>query len=103
MKKTGAWLTMQTFTVNGPDLGEQEWRDALFLWYGLDPLDLTTYCDGCNAKFTIYHALDCKMGGLVTARHNEPRDGVVDLAGKAFTPSHVRNGPLIFAGLAMKR
>ena len=36
-------------------------------------------------------------------RHNEFRDGVADLAGKAFTPSHVRYTPLIFAGRAMKR
>ena len=36
-------------------------------------------------------------------RHNELRDGVADLAGKAFTPSHVRNDPLIFTGRAVKR
>ena len=35
--KTGAWLTVQPSTVNGTDLGAQEWRDALFLRYGLDP------------------------------------------------------------------
>ena len=43
------------------------------------------------------------MGGLVTARHNELRDGVADLAGKAFTPSHVHNDPLIYSGRAVKR
>ena len=37
------------------------------------------------------------------ARHNELRDGVADLAGKAFTPSHVRNDPLIYSGRAVKR
>ena len=36
-------------------------------------------------------------------RHNDLRDGVVDLARKSFTPSHVRNDPLIFSGCAMKR
>ena len=36
-------------------------------------------------------------------RHNDLRDGVSDLAGKSFTPSHVRNDPLIFAGLGVKR
>ena len=51
----------------------------------------------------ICHALGCKRGGLVTARHNELRDGVADLAGKAFTPSHVRDDPLIYQGCAMKR
>ena len=42
-------------------------------------------------------------GGLVIARHNELRDRVADLAGKSFTPSRVRNDPLIFAGCAVKR
>ena len=37
------------------------------------------------------------------ARHNKLRDRVADLAGKAFTPSHMRNNPLIFAGCAAKR
>ena len=94
---------MQPSTVNRTELGAQEWRDALFLWYALDPPDLSKYCDGCNAKFIICHTLDCKRGGLVTARHNELRDEVSDLAGKAFTLSHVRADPLIFAGCAVKR
>ena len=76
-------------------MGTQEWRDALFL---MDPPDRPTYCDGCKARFSTSHALDCKKGGLVTARHNDIRDGVADLAGKAFTPSHVRDDPLIYSG-----
>ena len=87
----------------GRSWGDQEWNDALFLWYGLDPPDLSTYCDGCNAKFTIYHTLNCKRGGLVTAHHNELHNGVVDVAGKGFNSSHVRNDPHIFASRAMKR
>ena len=101
--KTVAWLTVQPSTVNGTELGAQEWRDAAFLRYGLEPPDLPKYCDGCNTLFLILHALDCKRGGLVTARHNELRDGVADLSGKAFTPSHVRNDPLIYHGCAVKR
>ena len=81
----------------------QEGGIAPFLRYGLDPPDLPKYCDGCNAKFSICHALDCKRGGLVTARHNELRDGVADLASRAFTPSHVRNSPLIYQGCAVMR
>ena len=46
---------------------------------------------------------DYKRGGLVTARHNELRDGVADLSVRAFTPSHVRNDPLIYQGCAVKR
>ena len=94
---------VQPSTVNEIELGAQEWRDPLFLRYGLEPPYLPKYCDRCKAKFTICHALNCKRGGLVTARHNELRDGVADLAGKAFTPSHVRDKPLIFAGCSVKR
>ena len=100
---TGAWLTVLTSTVNGTELGDQEWRDALFLWYGLEPPDLPKYCDRCQAWFSISHALDFKKGVLVTARHNELDDGLADLAGKAFTPSHVRNDPLIYSGSALRR
>ena len=101
--KNGAWLTVLPSTVNGIELGAQEWRDALFLRYGLDPLELPSHCDGCDAKFSISHALDCKKGGLVTARHNELCEGVADLAGKAFTPAHVRDDPLIYSGRVMSR
>ena len=100
---TGAWLTVHPSTVNGTEMGAQEWRDSLFLRYGLEPPDLPTHCDGCQSKFYISHALDRKKGGLVTARHNELRDGVSDLAGKAFTPSHVHDKPLIYSGRAVKR
>ena len=41
--QTGDWLTVQPSTVNGTNLGAQEWREALFLWYGLDPPELPTH------------------------------------------------------------
>ena len=93
--KTGAWLMVLPFTVNETELVDKEWRNTLFLSYGLEPPYLPKYCDGCEARFSISHTLDCKKGGLVMARHNELRDGVADLAGKAFTPSHVRDDSLI--------
>ena len=37
------------------------------------------------------------------AHHIELRDAVADLAGKEFTPSHVRYEPLIYSGRYMKR
>ena len=36
-------------------------------------------------------------------RPNELRDGVADLAGKDFIPSHVCDNPLIYLGRAVKR
>ena len=77
--KTGAWLTVQPLTVNGTELEEKEWRDADFLRYSLEPPDLPKHCNGCNARFSVFHALDFKRGGLVAARHNELCDGVADL------------------------
>ena len=89
--------------VNRTELGAQEWQDTLFLWYGIKPPDHPRYCDGCNANFSICHALNCKRGGLVTSRHNGICDGVADLAGKAFTPPHIHDESLIFAYCTMKR
>ena len=83
-------------------MGEQEWSDALFLQYGLEPPDLPKYCDGCNAKFTIFHALNCKGRPYHSASKRDPVRGA-DLAGKAFTPSQVHDYPLIFACCALKR
>ena len=56
--KTGAWLTVQPSTVNGTELGAQEWRDAALLRYGLNPPELPKNCNGCNARFSIFHTLD---------------------------------------------
>ena len=43
-KKTGKWQMVQLSTVNRTGLGERESRDALFLRYGLETLDLPRYC-----------------------------------------------------------
>ena len=83
--------------------GAQEFQHALFLRYVLYPPDLPKLCDGCNTAFSICHDLDCKKGVLVTARYNELRDRVTDLADKAFTQTHVSDDPFIFAGRAVQR
>ena len=93
---------VQPSTVNGMELGAQEWQDAAFLRYSLELPDLPKNYDGCNARFSICHALDYKRGGVVTACHNDLRDGVTDLAGKVFTPSYMRNDPLIYQGCSVK-
>ena len=56
-EKTGAWFMVLPSTVNGTEMGAQEWHDALFLRYGLEPPDLPKYCDGCQARFLISQAL----------------------------------------------
>ena len=88
-------------TVSGMELGDQEWKDSIFLCYGIKLLDLPSHCDVCGEALSIFHTLHCKKGGLITARHNELYDGVTDLASKAFTPAHVRDNPNIFTGRAV--
>ena len=56
-KNTGSWLMVQPSTVYGTKLGGQEWQNALFLRYDLDPPDLPKYCNGCNSTFYICNAL----------------------------------------------
>ncbi len=94
-EQTGAWLSVLPSTVNGTELSAQEFRDALLMRYGIAPPDLPACCDGCEAHFTLQHALGCKKGGLVIFCHNEIRDELVHLAGKALTPSAIRDEPLI--------
>ena len=89
-------------TPNGTELGAQEWRDSLFLRYGIEPLYLPSHCDGFGAAYTIYQALDFNNSGLVMARHNNLHDGIADLSGKAFIPAHVRDNPKIFIGRAVR-
>ena len=87
---------MPPSTVNGVDLGDQEWRDPLFLWYGIKPSDLPYHLNVCGAPFSIFHALDCKKGILIMAHHSALYDGVADLLVKYFTTSHVCNDPKMF-------
>ena len=75
---------VQMYTINGMEMGAQDWRDTLSLKYVLEPQDLPKLCDGCNAEFSIFHVLNFNKGGLVTARQNELHDGVADLSGKTF-------------------
>jgi hypothetical protein len=52
-------------------------------------------CDSCDAHFTLQHALGCKKGELVIFYHNKIQYELVHLAGKAFTPSAIRDESLI--------
>jgi hypothetical protein len=47
-EKTGAWLSVLPSTVNGTELSPQEFRDALFMRYGITLPDLPQTCDGCE-------------------------------------------------------
>ena len=58
IQRTGTWLSVLPPTVNGTELGAQEWRDSLFLRYGIDPPDLPSHYNSCWAAFSICNALD---------------------------------------------
>jgi hypothetical protein len=94
-RNTGAWLSILPTTATCTILSPGEFSDNLNLRYGLKPTSLPATCDGCNAPFTLSHALDCSVGGLVGQRHNEVLAELAYLASEAFTPSAVRHEPLI--------
>ena len=102
IQRTGAWLSVIPSTVNDTELGSRYWRDSLFLCYGINPTDLLDHYDSFGSAFAICHALDCNKGGLITAHHNELRDGVANLSGKAFTPANMFDDTKIFRGHAMR-
>jgi hypothetical protein len=67
---TGAWLSALPSTVNGTELSAQEFQDAISIQHGITPSDLPAQCDGCDARFTLQHALGCKKGGLISPQRD---------------------------------
>eukprot|EP00957_Ditylum_brightwellii_P159564 12146622-Ditylum_brightwellii.AAC.1 len=63
-----------------------------------EPSDLPTHCDGCGKKFGLKHALDCKTGGLITARHDELRDKLCVVGTQTYSPAAIRDKPYIKNG-----
>ena len=61
-------------------LAAQEFRDALALQYKKSLSQMPKSCDGCDAEFSIKHALDCRFNGQVSHCHNEIHDAIDDLA-----------------------
>jgi hypothetical protein len=95
-KETGPWLSIiMPSTLNGTELSTQELRDTLLLRNARTPGDLPSHCDGCGATFCVRHALECKVGGLVTLWHNKINKELCDLASKALAPLAVRVEPMI--------
>jgi hypothetical protein len=77
--KTSRWLTVLPIAKNHFDLSCSEFRDALCLRYQRGLLRSPATCDGCDASFSVSHAISCKKGGLIVRRHNEVRDALGDL------------------------
>ena len=77
-KGASNWLTALPLKKYNFHLNKQEFRDAVFLRYGLQLSRLPTTCV-CGARYSIDHALNCARGGFVIIRHNEIRDLTSDL------------------------
>ena len=67
------------------------------------PQTPSPHYDGCNSALSICHTLDCNKDGLITASHNDLRDGFANILGKHFTPSHMHYNPLIHPGCAVRK
>jgi len=95
--KIGHWLSVMHSYVSETIQSSTEYRDALMLRYARVPSNLPISCDRCgeSKNFRVNHALDCKKGGLVTARHDGIRDEIRDLLAHAFSPSRIRCEPMI--------
>ena len=74
------WLTVLPTSPGYFDLTAQEFCDALALRYRKPLLNVPSGYDGCDAPFSLDHALVCRKGGLIIQRHNEVWDAVGDLA-----------------------
>ena len=57
---------------------------------------------GAVPHYTFTMSRISKKGGLLTTRHNELYYGVSELARKYFTPSLLRNYPLVYPGLSVR-
>lgn len=89
------WLAATPAFVCGTILSPVEFRDELRDCYGLDLLNTPAKCDRHNANFSVSHAIGCKMGELISSRHNEGRHALVCFASVGFMPSNSRDEPLI--------
>ncbi len=64
------WLSSLPLKDEDFSLTKREFFDAVYLRYGWSLNRLPSECV-CHSKFSVDHALSCKLGGFVTLRHNE--------------------------------
>ena len=72
-KGASSWLTALPLKSLNYVLNKQESQDSIQLRYGWSIKGMPTYCS-CGEKNSVYHALDCKLGGYVSMRHDSIRD-----------------------------
>ena len=94
----GAWITVVPDLLNGTTNSTEEFRENIWIRFGLQPKGLRQTCNGCGRKLTVDHALQCKKGSIITIFHNDVSDGWGALCDSALTPSIVYHEPLINYG-----
>ena len=100
---TGDFLTAIPHRLNGTILSAEEWRDNVRLLFNLEPLDMPQHCDGCMSRMTVEHALSCKKGGLVHARHDDVASEWRWLSRCAFSPGKVEREPYINSSVGRRQ
>ena len=78
-----SWVGALPLKEQGLNLNKSEFNDALCIRYDKSLKNLPAKCP-CSTKqnFTITHAMDCKRGGFVNARHDSVRNCVAGLLKK---------------------
>ena len=97
-KASGGWLTCVPTHLNGTVLSREEFTDNVRYRNGFEPTNLPEFCDGCGARFTTEHGLNCKKGGLVNERHDDVADEWAYLGSLAFAPSAISHKPMVNEG-----
>ena len=100
--KAGIHYSVVPSNLNGTSLSANEWRDNVRLRYNHIPLDMPSHCDGCGAKMTVEHALQCKCGGLVHIRHDDVGDEWGHLNGCASSNGRVTREPRIHSSVCRR-
>ena len=65
------WITATPHSLNGPELLWEEFKENLILLYGIVPLNLLVYYDGCGKKLLVRNDLSFPKGGLVLVHNND--------------------------------
>ena len=72
-KSASSWLNAIPRKEQSFDLNREEFRDSLRLLNNLPLKGLPNQCV-CADQFSVNHALTCKKGGFILARHDEVRN-----------------------------
>ena len=79
-----SWASALPLEKYGFALNKEEFRDVFALRYNRHISNLPSKCP-CGDRFDTSHAMDCKMGGFVNARHDSIRDFETSLLRKVCT------------------